>query len=159
MDYVHKMNTVLQVGEKYVIDIENISPETADKPFKVAVTYIIDNTMKTFVTKEFSFIAMSDENMEIYSHLAKNNDVEIPEPAPDETVSEAPETTEPETEEQPTPEKPVVDETVTEEEKEAVTDVEIPNTDSFNPKSVVVALAVCGVALGTTAVILKKKEN
>ena len=159
MDFVHEMNTVLQVGEKYVIDIDNISPENADKPFKVAVTYIIDNTMKTFVTKEFSFIAMSDENMEIYSHLAKNNDVETPEPAPDEIVSEVPETTEPETEEQPTPEKPVVDETVTEEEKEAVTDVEIPNTDSFNPKSVVVALVTCGVALGTTAVILRKKEN
>ena len=159
MDFVHEMNTVLQVGEKYVIDIDNISPENADKPFKVAVTYIIDNTMKTFVTKEFSFIAMSDENMEIYSHLAKTIVNEDVEPAPEESTTESPETTEPETEEQPTPEKPVVDETVTEEEKEAVTDVEIPNTDSFNPKSVVVALAVCGVALGTTAVILKKKEN
>lgn len=158
MDYVHEMNTVLQVGEKYVIDIENISPETADKPFKVAVTYIIDNTMKTFVTKEFSFIAMSDENMEIYSHLAKNNDVEDAEPAPEETITEVPETTEPETEEQPTPEKPVVDESTTE-ENDTVADVEIPNTDSFQPTSVVMALAVCGVALATTAVVIKKKED
>ncbi len=158
MDYVHEMNTVLQVGEKYVIDIENISPETADKPFKVAVTYIIDNTMKTFVTKEFSFIAMSDENMEIYSHLAKNNDVEGVEPAPEETITEVPETTEPETEEQPTPEKPVVDESTTE-ENDIVADVEIPNTDSFQPTSVVMALAVCGIALATTTVVLKKKED
>ena len=157
MDYVHEMNTVLQVGEKYVIDIENISPETADKPFKVAVTYIIDNTMKTFVTKEFSFIAISDENMEIYSHLAKNNDVEDAEPAPEETTTEVPETTEPETEE-PTPEKPVVDESATE-ENDTVADVEIPNTDSFQPTSVVMALAVCGIALVTTTVVLKKKED
>ncbi len=157
MDFVHEMNTVLQVGEKYVIDIENISPETADKPFKVAVTYIIDNTMKTFVTKEFSFIAISDENMEIYSHLAKNTD-EVVEPAPEETTTEVPESTEPETEEQPTPEKPVVDESTTE-ENDTVADVEIPNTDSFQPTSVVMALAVCGVALATTTVVIKKKED
>lgn len=159
MDYTHEMNTVLQVGEKYVIDIENISPETADKPFKVAVTYIIDNTMKTFVTKEFSFIAMSDENMEIYSHLAKKNDVENVEPAPEETITEAPESTEPETEEQPIPEKPAVDDSVTEEEDETVADAQIPNTDSFQPTSVITALAVCGAALAGTAVVLKKKED
>jgi hypothetical protein len=113
--------------------------------------------MKTFVTKEFSFIAISDENMETYSHLAKNNDVEDAEPAPEETTTEVPETTEPETEE-PTPEKPVVDESATE-ENDTVADVEIPNTDSFQPTSVVMALAVCGVALATTAVVIKKKED
>ncbi len=159
MDYVHEMNTVLQVGEKYVIDIDNISPETADKPFKVAVTYIIDNTMHTFVTKEFSFIAMSDENMEIYSHLVKNTVGEDVEPAPEETVKpEEPTTQEPETEAKPDSEKPVVDEPATEDKKEPVTDVEIPNTDGFQTKSIVTALAVCGVALATT-VVVKKKED
>ena len=99
MEYVHEKNTVLQVGEKYVIDITDISLESAEKPFTVAVTCLIDNTMHTFAVKEFDFIAMSDENMEIYSHLAKNNDVEDAEPAPEETITEVPETTEPETEE------------------------------------------------------------
>ncbi len=159
LDYVYEMNTVLHVGEKYVIDIENISPETADKPFKVAVTYIIDNTMKTFVTKEFSFIAMSDENMEIYSHLAKKTGGEDVEPAPEETIKHEEPTYEDETETKPTPEKPVVNETTTEENKDTINDVEIPNTDGFKANSVVVALAVCGVALATTAVVLKKKEG
>ena len=155
MDYVHEMNTVLQVGEKYVIDIDNISPETADKPFKVAVTYIIDNTMKTFVTKEFSFIAMSDENMEIYSHLAKGTVNEDVEPAPEETVKPEEPIVENETETQ----MPVVDEPVTEKENDVITDVEIPDTDGFKANSVVVALAVCGVALMTTTVVIKKKED
>jgi hypothetical protein len=155
MDFVHEMNTVLQVGGKYIIDIDNISPETADKPFKVAVTYIIDNTMKTFVTKEFSFIAMSDENMEIYSHLAKGTVNEDVEPAPEETVKPEEPTVENETETQ----KPVVDESETEKENDAITDVEIPDTDGFKANSVVAALAVCGAALMTTAVVIKKKED
>ncbi len=158
-EYTHKIDTVLQVGENYVMDISNVSPETADKPFTVSVSYIIDNTMKTIATREFSFVAVSDEMMEAYPHLAKtvvNDDVE---PSPEETITEAPETTEPETETKPNPEKPVVDENTTEEEKEPVTDVEIPDTDSFQSNSVVVALAVCGVALATTAVALKKKKD
>lgn len=159
MDYVHEMNTVLKVGEKYVMDISNATPETADKPFTVGVSYIIDNTMKTVATREFSFIAVSDEMMAAYPHLAKTVVNEDVEPETEEPTTEAPEVTEPETEAKPTPEKPDIDETTTEEEKETITDVEIPNTDGFQPNSVVIALAVCGVALGTTAVILKKKEN
>jgi hypothetical protein len=158
MDYVHEMDTVLQVGEKYVINIDNISPETADKPFKVAVTYIIDNAMHTFVTKEFSFIAMSDENMEIYSHLAKKTVDEEVELAPEETVKPEEPTYEAETETKPETQKPVVNETTTE-EKETITDVEILNTDGFQANSVVVALVACGVAFATTTVVLKKKED
>lgn len=157
MDYDYEINTVLQVGEKYVIDVSNVSPETADKPFKVVVTYIIDNTQHTIATKEFSFIAMSDENMEIYPHLAKKTVDEEVKPVPEETVK--PEESTQETETEISTEKPAVDETTTEENKEIITDVEIPNTDSFQPKSVIVALAVCGVALTTTAVVLKKKEG
>ncbi|MBQ8766784.1 MAG: hypothetical protein IJZ16_08260 [Clostridia bacterium] len=157
MDYNFEINTVLQVGEKYVIDVNNVSPETADKPFKVAVTYIIDNTQHTIATKEFSFIAMSDENMEIYSHLVKKTVNEEVLPAPEETVK--PEETTESTETEISTEKPVVDETTTEENKEIITDVEIPDTDSFQPKSVVIALAVCGVALTTSVVMLKKKED
>lgn len=159
MDYCHKIDTVLQVGEKYVMDISNATPETADKPFTVSVSYIIDNTMKTVATREFSFIAVSDEMMEAYPHLAKTVVNEDIEPETEEPTTEAPEVTEPETEAKPTPEKPDVDETVTEEKTETVTDVEIPNTDGFQPNSVVIALAVCGVALGATAVVVKKKED
>ena len=159
MDYCHKIDTVLQVGEKYVMDISNATPETADKPFTVSVSYIIDNTMKTVATREFSFIAVSDEMMEAYPHLAKTVVNEDIEPETEEPTTEAPEVTEPETGTKPTPEKPDIDETTTEEEKETITDVEIPNTDGFQPNSVVIALAVCGVALGATAVVVKKKED
>ncbi len=160
MDYTHKIDTVLQVGEKYVMDVSNISPETADKPFTVSVSYIIDNTMKTIATREFKFIAVSDEMMEEYPHLAKNTVDEDVKPAPEETVKpEEPTTQVPETEAKPDTEKPVVDENTTEEEKEPVTDVEIPDTDALQTKSVVTALAVCGVALATTTVVIKKKED
>lgn len=159
IDYAHKIDTVLQVGEKYVMDISNATPETADKPFTVSVSYIIDNTMKTVATREFKFIAVSDEMMEEYPHLAKTVVNEDVEPEIEEPTTEAPEVTEPETEAKPTPEKPVIDETVTEEKTEAVTDVEIPNTDSFQPNSVVTVISVCGVALATTSVVIKKKED
>lgn len=160
IDYCHKIDTVLQVGEKYVMDISNATSETADKPFTVSVSYIIDNTMKTIATREFKFIAVSDEDMEVYPHLAKNTVVEDVEPAPEETVKpEEPTTQEPETEAKPDTEKPVIDEPTTEEEKEPVTDVEIPDTDALQTKSVVTAVAVCGVALATTSVVIKKKED
>lgn len=120
MDFTHRLNTVLQVGEEYVIDIENVSPETADKPFKVSVTYIIDNAMHTFVTKDFSFIAVSDENMEIYSHLARNAVNEDVEPSPEEPTTEA----------KPEQDKPVADEPA-KDKNEFITDVEIPNTDGI----------------------------
>lgn len=162
MDYAHEMNTVLGVDEKYVIDIENISPETADKPFTVAVTYLIDNTMHTFATKDFSFIAVSDETLEIYPHLGRCVEKEDVEPAPEEPIvpeepSEEP-STQPEPDE-PETEKPVVDEPVTEDEKEPITDVEIPNTDSVRTGSVAVAFAMCGAALTITVVGFRKKED
>ena len=69
MEYNHKMDTVLQVGEKYVIDISDVSLESAEKPFTVAVTCLIDNTMHTLAVKEFDFIAMSDDEMKIYSQF------------------------------------------------------------------------------------------
>lgn len=162
MDYAHEMNTVLGVDEKYVIDIENISPETADKPFTVAVTYLIDNTMHTFATKDFRFIAVSDETLEIYPHLGRCVEEEYVEPAPEEPIvpedpSEEP-STQPEPDE-PETEKPVVDEPVTEDEKEPITDVEIPNTDSVRTGSVAVAFAMCGAALTITVVGFRKKED
>ena len=125
----------------------------------VSVSYIIDNTMKTIATREFKFIAVSDEDMEIYPHLAKNAIDEDVEPSPEETVKpEEPTTQEPETEAKPDTEKPVIDENTTDDKKEPVTDVEIPDTDALQTKSVVTALAVFGVALATT-VTIKKKED
>ncbi len=120
MEYNHKMDTVLQVGEKYVIDISDVSLESAEKPFTVAVTCLIDNTMHTLAVKEFDFIAMSDDEMKIYSHLAKQMDVT--EDTPTETPVE--------------PEKPMENPSVKPDEPsyeigDVVTDVVIPDTDSF----------------------------
>ncbi len=120
MEYNHKMDTVLRVGEKYVIDISDVSLESAEKPFTVAVTCLIDNTMHTLAVKEFDFIAMSDDEMKIYSHLAKQMDVTGD--TPTETPVE--------------PEKPTENPSVKPDEPsyeigDVVTDVVIPNTDSF----------------------------
>lgn len=124
MEYVHEKDTVLQVGEKYVIDISDASLENAEKPFTVAVTCLIDNTMHTFAVKEFDFTAMSDEEMKLYPHLAKQVDN-----AEDDEITDVP--VEPE---KPTdkPENPDVkpDEPTTD-NNNYVTDVVIPNTDSF----------------------------
>lgn len=160
MEYDYEINTVLQVNEKYVIDLNNVSPETADKPFKVIVTYLIDNTMHTIASKEFSFIAISDEDMKTYSHLVKQIEEEVmpsPElPSQSEEPTQKPELQEPETE----TEKPVtVPDEPTTEDNEIITDVEIPDTNSPKSHSVVIALAVCGAILTTTAVVLKKKEE
>lgn len=117
MEYVHKRDTVLKVGEKYVIDITDVSLESAEKPFTVSVTCLIDNTMHTFAVKEFNFIAMNDEEMKIYSHLAKQVD-----DTEDEPTTEAP----------VEPEKPSVKpDEPSYEIGDIVTDVVIPNTDSF----------------------------
>lgn len=121
MEYTHRMDTVLKVGEKYTIDITDTALESADKPFTVAVTYMIDNTMHTFAVKEFKFLAISDEEMKLYTHLAKQVD-----DAEDEPTTEAP--VEPE---KPT-DKPIVKpDEPTYEIGDYVTDVIIPNTDSF----------------------------
>lgn len=121
MEYVHKRDTVLQVGEKYVIDITDVALESAEKPFTVAVTCLIDNTMHTFAVKEFDFIAMNDEEMKLYSHLTKSVDN-----TEDEPITETP----------VEPEKPTENPSVKPDEPsyeigDTVTDVVIPNTDSF----------------------------
>ena len=169
MDYAHEINTVLPVGEKYVIDISNTSPETADEPFKVNVAYIIDNTQHTIAIKEFSFIPMSDEDMETYSHLAIQPEDEETLPSPEDTIKPEDDATKPEedvTHEEPEKKPETENENVTEEsvkdevikDEDEVTDVVIPDTDGFQPNSVVIALAVCGVTLATTAVVLKKRK-
>ncbi len=121
MEYVHKRDTVLQIGEKYVIDITDVALESAEKPFTVAVTCLIDNTMHTFAVKEFDFIAMNDEEMKLYSHLVKDVDNTEDEPTTETPVE---------------PEKPTENPSVKPDEPsyeigDTVTDVVIPNTDSF----------------------------
>ncbi len=110
MEYVHEKYTVLQVGEKYIIDISDVSLESAEKPFTVEVTCLIDNTMHTSAVKKFDFIAMSDEKMKVYSHLAKQVD---------------------DTEDETTDKPDVKPDEPTTENNNYVTDVVIPNTDSY----------------------------
>ncbi len=166
LDYSNDENKVLtlDVGESISLNLSEISPESAETPFKVIVKYSLDNTQKTYVEKVFDFTGMSDEEMKLYPHLAKKiiDDEIFPTPEVP-TESNEPETEEPikpqEPETEINTEKPSVDEPTTGESKEPVTDVEIPNTDSLPIRSVAIALGVCGVALVTTTVILKKKED
>lgn len=148
-EYAYETNTVLQVGEKLIISLSNVSPETADTPFKVVVKYSIDNAQHTFVVKEFSFLAMSDEEMERYTHLAKAIDEEEPAPSPEKPTDK----------DEPTTEKPVPEEPPTEEDKKPVTDVEIPNTSSKQPVAIGVAVAVCGLSAVMAGTVLKKKKE
>ncbi len=160
MDYDYEINTVLQVDEEYVIDISNVSPETASKPFTVSVKYIIDNTQHTIATKEFSFIAMSDEALEIYPHLAKNvvdeDELPAPEPPVEPEIPDEPTTEEP-TEKPTEPETPV--EPSTEENKDNATDVEIPNTSAKEPIAIGVCAVICGFAVLSTGALIKKRKD
>ena len=153
IEYSHKIDTVLQVGEKYVMDISDISPETADKPFTVKVSYIIDNTMHTIATREFGFIAMSDADMKTYSHLAKNTVADEEKPAPEEIIKPEAPSQEPEKESSTEPQAPQEPET-----EKPVTDVQVPNTDSNTVFVVIPIVAICFTALICIA-ILRKKET
>lgn len=166
LNYDYKINAVIDVSEKYIVKINNVSPETANKPFEIVVSYMIENTTHTIAVKEFSFTAISDDELVMYPHLARKVVNEDVEPSPEETTTETPvqpekPTEQPEKEEQET-EKPTIkpDEPTTENiDENYITDVEIPDTDSVKMPSVIVAFAVCGIALGTTAVVVKKKKN
>ncbi len=163
LDYADEQKKVLDVGESILLDLSEVDPEIADRPFKVIVKYSLDNTQHTYVEKVFDFTGMSDEEMKLYSHLACIGDVDLPVPSP-EVPSEP---IEPETEDPVKPQEPETetntdtpaDEPVTEENKEPVTDVEIPNTDYLPTKSVAIAFGVCGLAIATTVAVFKKKEN
>ncbi len=125
IEYSFEINTVLQPGESTAVEISDVSPENADKPFKVFAKYSIDNAQHTFVIKEFAFTAISDEDLEIYSHLIKSADEELPATKPEKPENNNPVTDMPENSET---EKPS-----TEPGKNQVTDVVIPNTDAINP--------------------------
>lgn len=159
LEYAYEVNTVLQVNEKYIINLSDVSPENADKPFSVVVKYFVDGSLHTFAVKEFSFIAMSDEEMKLYSHLTKKTENTEDEPSTEVPVEPEEPTEKPDEDK---PEKPVTkpDEPTTEkEENNIVTDVEIPNTDSYHTPSIIMALAACGFAITSTAVILRKKDE
>ena len=159
VDYAFELNTILNVGDEYRIELSNVSPETADKPFKIVVKYSIGNTQHTFVTREFSFIAITDEELDIYTHLANiTPDEDVP-PSEEESVTDKDEpTTEQENpsieQEEPTTEK---DEPTTE-EGELVTDTDIPDTDSDMPNVTAFAVVVCGVLLVMTGIIFRKRK-
>ncbi len=155
-EYNFELNTVLQVDEKITINLNNVSPETAEKPFKVVVKYSIDNAQHTFVVKEFGFTAISDEEIETYKHLSRLNESVEPEPSPETPTQPVPENPtdngEQETE-KPVPEKPSTD------EQKPVTDVEIPDTSSNQSGAVGVAFAICGFAVIVAGTVLKKKKE
>ena len=126
INYDYEKNLVLNVGESVSIGIDSASIEDAEKPFKVVVKYTIDNAMHTTAIKEFSFIAMTDDEMNQYAHIGiiKNEDSAPVEPLPpqeDEPTTSVPE--EPETETPTEPEKPVESEP------------DLPNQDLNDPNT------------------------
>ncbi len=87
IDYAYEKNLVLGVGESVSVSVDSDVAENELTPFKVKIAYTIENTMLTTATKEFSFIGMGADEMEIYKHLSK----EIKE-TPDDSTPEAPTT-------------------------------------------------------------------
>ncbi len=158
-DYAFELNTVLKVGDEHRIELSNVSPETADKPFKVIVKYSIDNTQHTFVERTFSFTAISDEDLKIFSHLASNLVDEEVQPSPEESTTQQDETA---TEkDEPTTDapkqEPGTDEPTTE-NGELATNPDIPNTDSKLSGVTLFAIVVCSISLVMIGTILKKRR-
>ncbi len=156
VDYEIKRNTVLDVGEKITVDVSNISPETANKPFQIVVKFYLEDNPNTYSEKIFNFVAMSDEEMEKYPHLAVVGEGEKPVPSPDEKPVPSPDEkpTVPATPEEPTtPDEPSTD------NNDVSTDVNIPNTTTKQPIAVGVASVICGFAVLSTGVLLKKKKE
>ncbi len=158
-DYALEMNTVLKVGDVQTIELSNVSPETADKPFRVVVKYSIDNTQRTFVERAFSFIAVSDEELGIYSHLINNLVEEEVQPSPEEPTTEPEEpTTE---QDEPTTEAP----TQTPDSGESTTGngeitekPVIPNTDDVMSGMILTAIVICSMILVASGIILRKRK-
>ena len=160
------MNTVLKVGDVQTIELSNVSPETADKPFRVVVKYSIDNTQRTFVERAFSFIAVNDEELGIYSHLVNNLADEEVQPSPEEPSTEQDQpTTEPEEptteQDEPTTEAP----TQTPDSGESTTgngeiteNPVIPNTDDVMSGMTLTAIVICSMILVASGIILRKRK-
>ena len=74
IDCNYEKNLVLNVGESVSIEINDEKIGEAEAPFEVVVTYTMDNAMHTTVIREFSFMAMTDDEMNQYPHLGIQSD-------------------------------------------------------------------------------------
>ena len=153
IDCNYEKNVALNVGESFSLEINDERIEEAETPFKVIVTYTMDNAMHTTVIREFSFMAMTDDEMNQYPHLGIQNDDSTPEeplpPHEDEPTTSVPE--EPETESPTEPEKP------TESEPDLPNqDLNDPNTDVNTVILEFVVVVICFASLICTLKLRRK---
>ena len=153
IDCNYEKNLVLNVGESVSIEINDEKIGEAEAPFEVVVTYTMDNAMHTTAIKEFSFMAMTDDEMNQYPHLGIQNDDSTPEeplpPQDDESTTPVPE--EPETETPTEPEKPT-------DSKPDLSnqDLNDPNTDV---NTVVLEFVVVVICFASLICILKLRRK
>ena len=145
IDYVYERNSVLGVGESLSVSVDSDVGENELTPFKVKITYTIENTMLTTATKEFGFIGMGDDEMDIFKHLSKTT-VETPD--------------------EPTPETPVTPDDGEQEEKPTEPDSNNPSEGENNPdadgresKVVIYMVLLCGVSLFLIIAFIPKKKR
>lgn len=145
IDYVLECNTVLGVGEDALIDIESENPGDSAKPIKVKVTYTIENSQMTFTSKEFTFIGLSDDDLKLYPHLAKNVADKPEDIIPEEPVE--PEKNEPETE---TPEQGT---------DKPVEDGGKPDTDGIETNPPYLVMVICAVSLLLILLFIPRRKR
>ena len=153
IDCNYEKNLVLNVGESVSIEINDEKIGEAEAPFEVVVTYTMDNAMHTTVIREFSFMAMTDDEMNQYPHLGIQSDDSTPEeslpPQEDESTTPVPE--EPETE------------TPTEPEKPTESKPDLPNQDLNDPNTdvntVVLEFVVVVIFFASLICILKLRRK
>ena len=146
VDYVYERNLVLDVGDSVSVSIESDSPGDASTPFKVKVTYTIENTMLTTATKEFSFIGMSDDEMDIYKHLSKET-----KETPDDVIPETP--IKPEDEEQE-------DNNTTESDtNKPSNEGNNPNADGVSNSTPLCVALICGLSFLLIVALIPRKRK
>ena len=153
IDLDYDRNLVLNVGESVSIEINDEKIGEAEAPFEVVVTYTMDNAMHTTVIREFSFMAMTDDEMNQYPHLGIQSDDSTPEeslpPQEDESTTPVPE--EPETE------------TSTEPEKPTESKPDLPNQDLNDPNTdvntVILEFVVVVICFASLICILKLRRK
>ena len=128
-----------------MIDIEAENPGDSAKPIKVKVTYTIENSQMTFTSKEFTFIGLSDDDLKLYPHLAKNVADKPEDIIPEEPVE--PEENEPETE---TPEQGT---------DKPVEDGGKPDTDGIETNPPYLVMVICAVSLLLILLFIPRRKR
>ena len=155
IDYVYERNLVLGVGESAYVGIDSRIADGPTTAFKVRVTYTIENTMLTTATREFGFIGMSDEEMEIYNYLSKavveNPEEDIPQtpviPDDEQDVTN------------PDVDKPTEDETDKPVTNNPSDEGQNPDADGVESNIPIFVAIICGVSLFLVIAFIPKRKK